>query len=135
MHYKGGGQFVPPLALSFQTAGGPQRLQCWNVQGTLRLIQSIPSPRAELFKRWLAKVGIERLQEISDPALSLTRARESRRKLGRSNKWINQRMTGQETRNKLTDYWSANNVKQGQEFAILTSRIHEEVGWHLRQSS
>ena len=122
----GGGQFVPPLSLPFETAGGVQRLQCWNVPGILRLIQSIPSPRAEPFKRWLAKVGYERIQEISNPAMALDRARENWRKLGRSAKWITQRMTGQETRNKLTDYWSANDVKKGQEFAILTNLIHEE---------
>jgi hypothetical protein len=84
-----------------------QRLQCWNVPGVLRLIQSIPSPKAEPFKLWLAKVGYERLREIADPALGLERTRENWRKLGRSEKWITQRMTGQETRNKLTDYWAA----------------------------
>jgi hypothetical protein len=124
--FAGGGQFVPPLSLAFKTAGGPQKLQCWNVPGILRLIQSIPSPRAEPFKRWLAKVGHERLQEITDPAMALDRAREGWSKLGRSEKWITQRMTGQETRNKLTDYWSANEVKRGEEFAILTNLIHQE---------
>ena len=92
--FKGGGQIVPPLALPFETEGGVQRLQCWNVPGVLRLIQSIPSPKAEPFKRWLAKVGYERLQEIADPALALERTRENWRKLGRSEKWITQRMTG-----------------------------------------
>jgi DNA-damage-inducible protein D len=124
--FEGGGQFVPPLALSFETAGGTQRLQCWNVPGILRLIQSIPSPRAEPFKRWLAKIGHERLQEIADPSLALNRARENWQKLGRSEKWIAQRMTGQETRNKLTDYWAAHEVAPGQEFAILTDIIHQE---------
>src|ERR1035441_4235673 len=124
--FKGGGQFVPPLALPFETEGGMQRLQCWNVPGVLRLIQSIPSPKAEPFKRWLAKVGYERLQEIADPALALERTRENWRKLGRSEKWITQRMTGQETRDKLTDYWASHEVKQGQEFAILTNIIHLE---------
>lgn len=70
-----------------------------------RLIQSIPSPKAEPFKQWPAKVGYERLQEINDPSQSIDRARENRQKLCRSEKWIQQRMTGQETRNKLTDYW------------------------------
>lgn len=124
--FEGGGQFVPPLSLTFETKGGPQKLLCWNVPGVLRVIQSIPSPRAEPFKRWLAKVGYERLQEIADPSLSLDRAREHWQKLGRSEKWIAQRMTGQETRNKLTDYWSAHDVQPGQEFAILTNLIHEE---------
>jgi DNA-damage-inducible protein D len=71
-------------------------------------------------------VGYERLREIADPALALERTRENWRKLGRSEKWITQRMTGQETRNKLTDYWASHEVKQGQEFAILTNIIHEE---------
>ncbi|MEO6868792.1 MAG: Bro-N domain-containing protein [Ginsengibacter sp.] len=92
----------------------------------LRLIQSIPSPKAEPFKQWLAKVGYERMQEIADPAQSLDRARENWQKLGRSEKWIQQRMTGQETRNKLTDYWNESGVKQGDEFAYLTNVIHEE---------
>ena len=72
-----------------------------NVQTVLRLVQSIPSPKAEPFKVWLAKVGYERIQELSDPAQGLDRARENWQKLGRSEKWIQQRMTGQETRNKL----------------------------------
>ncbi len=92
----------------------------------LRLIQSIPSPKAEPFKQWLAKVGYERMQEIADPEQSLDRARENWQKLGRSEKWIQQRMTGQETRNKLTDYWKNNEVKQGDEFAYLTNLIHQE---------
>ena len=92
----------------------------------LRLIQSIPSPKAEPFKQWLAKVGYERMQEISDPEQSLDRARENWQKLGRSEKWIQQRMTGQETRNKLTDYWKESGVKKGDEFAFLTNIIHQE---------
>jgi len=92
----------------------------------LRLIQSIPSKKTEPIKLWLAKVGYERMQELADPALSLNRARETWQKHGRSDKWIQQRMTGQETRNKLTDYWANHEVKQGEEFAILTNIIHEE---------
>jgi len=92
----------------------------------LRLVQSVPSPKAEPIKLWLAKVGYERMREIADPALGLERTRENWRKLGCSEKWITQRMTGQETRNKLTDYWAAHEVKQGEEFAILTNLIHEE---------
>lgn len=92
----------------------------------LRLVQSIPSPKAELIKLWLAKVGYERMQEMADPARSLNRARETWQKHGRSEKWIQQRMTGQETRNKLTDYWTNHDVKQGEEFAILTNIIHQE---------
>jgi len=92
----------------------------------LRLIQSIPSPKAEPFKQWLAKVGYERMQEIADPAQSLDRARENWQKLGRSEKWIQQRMTGQETRNKLTDYWKSSGVEKSDEFALLTNIIHQE---------
>ena len=95
-------------------------------QTLLRLVQSIPSPRAEPIKLWLAKVGFERMQEMADPALSLDRARETWRKHGRSDKWIQQRMTGQETRNKLTDYWREHGIQEGQEFAILTGIIHQE---------
>jgi DNA-damage-inducible protein D len=92
----------------------------------LRLIQSIPSPKAEPFKQWLAKVGYERMQELADPAQSLDRARENWQKLGRSEKWIQQRMTGQETRNKLTDYWKDSGVEKPDEFALLTNIIHQE---------
>ena len=92
----------------------------------LRLIQSIPSPKAEPFKQWLAKVGYERMQEIADPEQSLDRARENWQKLGRSEKWIQQRMSGQESRNKLTDYWKEHGVEKSDEFALLTNIIHQE---------
>jgi DNA-damage-inducible protein D len=92
----------------------------------LRLVQSVPSPKAEPIKLWLAKVGYERMQEMADPALSLERARETWQKHGRSEKWIQQRMTGQETRNKLTDYWANHDIKEGEEYAILTNIIHQE---------
>ncbi|HRE64595.1 MAG TPA: Bro-N domain-containing protein [Ferruginibacter sp.] len=92
----------------------------------LRIIQSIPSPKAEPFKQWLAKVGYERMQEIADPEQSLDRARENWQNLGRSEKWIQQRMSGQETRNKLTDYWKKNDVEKSDEFAFLTNIIHQE---------
>jgi hypothetical protein len=97
-----------------------------DVPTLLRLIQSIPSPKAEPFKRWLAKVGHERMQEMADPAQSLDRARENWHKLGRSTKWIQQRMTGQETRNNLTDYWKESGVEKSDEFALLTNIIHQE---------
>jgi len=97
-----------------------------DVEQLLRLIQSIPSPKAEPFKQWLAKVGYERMQEMADPAQSLDRARENWQKLGRSEKWIQQRMTGQETRNKLTDYWKESGVEKPDEFALLTNIIHQE---------
>ena len=97
-----------------------------NTQTLLRLIQSIPSPKAEPMKLWLAKVGYERIQELTDPSMSLDRARATWQKHGYSEKWIQQRMMGQETRNKLTDYWKNNGVKEGDEFASLTNMIHQE---------
>ena len=106
---------------------GKQRLtDAATTETLLRLIQSVPSPRAEPIKLWLAKTGYERMQEMTDPARALARARETWQKLGRSAKWIEQRMTGQETRNKLTDYWATHEVKKGDEFAILTNLIHQE---------
>ncbi len=87
----------------------------------LRLVQSVPSPKAEPFKQWLAKVGYERMQEMSDPQQGLDRAREHWQKLGRSEKWIQQRMSGQETRSKLTDYWQEHGVEKSDEFALLTN--------------
>ena len=92
----------------------------------LRLVQSVPSPKAEPIKLWLAKVGYERMQEMADPSQALDRARETWQKYGRSEKWIQQRMTGQETRNKLTDYWATHEVQKGDEYAILTNIIHQE---------
>jgi len=97
-----------------------------NPETLLRLVQSVPSPKAEPIKLWLARVGYERMQEMADPARSVDRARETWRKHGRSDKWIQQRMTGQETRNKLTDYWATHDIKKGEEFAILTNIIHQE---------
>lgn len=97
-----------------------------NTETLLRLVQSVPSPKAEPIKLWLAKVGYERMQEMSDPARALDRARETWQKHGRSEKWIQQRMTGQETRNKLTDYWANHDIKKGEEYAILTNIIHQE---------
>ncbi len=97
-----------------------------DIETIFRLVQSVPSPKAEPIKLWLAKVGHERIQELADPEKSLNRARENWKKYGRSQKWIQQRMMGQETRNKLTDYWSDNGIKEKDEFAILTNIIHQE---------
>lgn len=97
-----------------------------NAETLLRLIQSIPSPKAEPIKLWLAKVGYERMQEMVDPSRSLGRARETWQKHGYSEKWIQQRMMGQETRNKLTDYWKTHGVQEKDEFAVLTNLIHQE---------
>jgi len=91
-----------------------------------RLIQSIPSKKAEPIKLWLAKVGYERVQEMSDPEKALNRSRDYWQKMGRDQKWIQQRMMGQEIRNKLTDYWKDNEVREKEEYAILTNIIHQE---------
>jgi DNA-damage-inducible protein D len=113
--------------LKMKATDGKQRLtDVATAETLLRLVQSIPSPKAEPIKLWLAKVGYERMQEMADPALSLNRARETWQQHGRSDKWIQQRMTGQETRNKLTDYWREHDVKSGDEFAMLTNIIHQE---------
>ena len=106
--------------------GKKRETDCATAESLLRIVQSIPSPKAEPIKLWLAKVGYERMQELADPALSLDRARQTWQQHGRSDKWIQQRMTGQETRNKLTDYWSEHDIKKGSEFAILTNIIHQE---------
>lgn len=121
---EGWGQFVTPLYI--ETKGGRQKVNCADVQGILRIIQSIPSRKAEPFKQWLAKVGYERLQETVDPELAVMRARKNWQTLGRPEKWIEQRMRGQEVRNKLTDYWSGHGVKEGLEYAKLTDVIHTE---------
>jgi len=97
-----------------------------DVETLFRLIQSIPSKKAEPIKIWLAKVGYERIQEISDPEKALDRSREYWKKMGRSEKWIQQRMMGQEIRNKLTDYWQEHRVSKEKEYAILTNIIHQE---------
>ncbi len=92
----------------------------------LRLIQSVPSPKAEPIKLWLARVGYERMQEMADPERALNRARDTWLQHGRSEKWVRQRMMGQETRNKLTDYWKDHDIREGAGFAILTNIIHQE---------
>ena len=108
------------------TDGKMRETDVADTQTLLRIIQSIPSPKAEPFKQWLAKVGYERMQEIADPSQGIDRARENWQKLGHSDKWIQQRMTGQETRNKLTDYWKESGVEKADEFALLTNIIHQE---------
>ena len=97
-----------------------------NIEGLFRIIQSVPSPKAEPIKLWLARVGYERMQETVDPEKSINRGRKNWQRMGRSQKWIQQRMMGQEIRNKLTDYWKDNEVKEKDEYAILTNIIHQE---------
>lgn len=120
---KGGGQIAPPLALEFPTPGGPQKLLCWHTEGIFRLIQSIPSPKAEPFKRWLAKVGYERVQEIEDPELATKRTRALYRAKGYSDAWIERRMRSIAIRDELTDEWKKRGVKEQREYAILTAEI------------
>jgi len=113
--------------LKLEAADGKKYLtDVANPETLLRLIQSVPSPKAEPIKLWLAKVGYERMQDMADPARSLDRAREYWQQHGRSAKWIQQRMMGQETRNKLTDYWKDHDIKKEDEYAILTNIIHQE---------
>lgn len=97
-----------------------------DIETIFRLIQSVPSPKAEPLKLWLAKVGYERMEETVNPELAVSRGRKYWQKMGRSQKWIEQRMTGVETRNKLTDYWSDHGIGKSEEFARLTNIIHEE---------
>ena len=113
--------------LKLSAEDGKQRLtDVADAETLLRLVQSVPSPKAEPIKLWLAKVGYERIQEMADPERALNRSRELWQKHGRTDKWIEQRMLGQETRNKLTDYWKEHAVKEGRDYAILTNLIHEE---------
>jgi len=113
--------------LKLRASDGKSRFtDCANLETIFRLIQSVPSPKAEPIKLWLAKVGHERIQEIADPERSINRGRTNWQKLGRSEKWIQQRMMGQEIRNKLTDYWQSHEITKEQEYAILTNIIHSE---------
>jgi hypothetical protein len=113
--------------LKMMSADGKQYLtDVADPETLLRLIQSVPSPKAEPIKLWLAKVGYERIQDMGDPARSIDRAREFWQKRGRSEKWIQQRMMGQETRNKLTDYWKGHEITKDEEYAFLTNIIHQE---------
>jgi len=120
---KGGVQFVPPLMLEVETPGGKQKMYCWNTEGIFRLIQSIPSPKAEPFKRWLAKVGYERIREIEDPEIGTIRIKEIYREKGYSDQWIEKRMRGIAIREELTGEWKNRGVKQDREYAILTAEI------------
>ncbi|MFA5799476.1 MAG: Bro-N domain-containing protein [Candidatus Peribacteraceae bacterium] len=118
---KGYGQFVHTLDV--ETKGGFQKMNCANTEGIFRIIQSIPSPKAEPFKRWLAKVGYERVQEIEDPELATKRTRALYKAKGYPDDWIERRMRGIAIREGLTDEWKNRGVKEGQEYAILTAEI------------
>ncbi|PIS27271.1 MAG: phage antirepressor protein [Candidatus Marinimicrobia bacterium CG08_land_8_20_14_0_20_45_22] len=118
---KGWGQIATPL--SVQTPGGLQKLNCANTEGIFRIIQSIPSPKAEPFKRWLARVGYERVQEIDDPELATRRTRALYKAKGYSDDWIEKRMRGIAIREELTDEWKRHGVERDKEYEILTAEI------------
>jgi len=121
--FKGGGQIAPPLLLEVLTAGGPQKPLCWNTAGIFRLIQSIPSSKAEPFKLWLAQVGYERVQEIENPELATERTRTLYKAKGYSDAWIEKRLRGIAIRDELTNEWKNRGVKESPEYAILTAEI------------
>jgi len=118
---KGYGQIVHTLEVP--TEGGKQKMNCANTEGIFRIIQSIPSPKAEPFKRWLAKVGYERVQEIEDPELATKRTRMLYKLKGYSENWIEKRMRGIAIREELTDEWQKRGVKEQKEYEILTAEI------------
>ena len=118
---KGWGQIATPL--SVKTAGGAQRVNCANTEGLFRIIQSIPSPKAEPFKRWLAQVGYERVKEIESPELASARARELYQAKGYPQAWIEKRLRSISVRGELTDEWKARGVAEGREYSILTAEI------------
>ena len=120
---KGWGQIVTPLAV--QTAGGKQKMNCASAQGIFRIIQSIPSPKAEPFKQWIAQVAAERLNQMQDPERSIEQAMLDYRRLGYSENWINQRLKSIEIRKELTDEWKRLGLEEGTEFAILTDIIYK----------
>lgn len=116
------GTICTPLAL-LAPDGKKRKTNCANTEAIFRIIQSIPSPKAEPFKRWLAKVGYERVQEIEDPELATTRTRELYRAKGYSDAWIEKRMRGIAVRAELTEEWQNRDVKGEPEYAILTAEI------------
>lgn len=118
---EGWGQLVTPLGV--QTAGGTQRINCANVKSLFRIIQSIPSPKAEPFKQWLAQVGYERMQEIENPELAQKRMKELYEKKGYPKDWIDKRLRGIAIRQNLTDEWKERGITKEKDYAILTAEI------------
>lgn len=118
---KGWGQFVTPLYM--ETAGGKQQINCANAKGLLRIIQSIPSPKAEPFKLWLAQVGSDRLDEIENPELATQRTRELYKQKGYPDDWIEKRMRSIAIREELTGEWKNRGIKEQREYSILTAEI------------
>ena len=121
---EGWGQIVTPLAV--QTAGGKQKTNFANIEGIFRIIQSIPSPKAEPFKQWMAQVASQRIDQMQDPELSIDQAIIDYKRLGYSDAWINQRIKSIEVRKELTDEWKRTGVKEGLEYASLTDIITRE---------
>ncbi len=103
--------------------GKKRDTDCFSTEDLLRVIQSIPSPKAEPFKLWLAKIGHERIEETEDPELAFERAMQTYLKKGHSKDWINQRLKSIEVRKELTDEWKEKGMKEGLEYAILTDEI------------
>lgn len=120
---KGWGQIVTPLFI--QTGGGRQKVNCASAEGIFRLIQAIPSSKAEPFKRWIAEVASERLEQMQDPELSIRQAMQDYKRLGYSNNWINQRLKSIEIRKELTDEWKRRGLEEGVQFAVLTDIIYK----------
>ena len=118
---KGWVQIVPILAVP--TAGGRQRMSCANVKGLFRIIQSIPSPKAEPFKQWLAQVGYERMLEIENPELAQERMKQLYEQKGYTKDWIDKRLRGIAIRQNLTDEWKKRGITEERDFAILTAEI------------
>lgn len=116
--------FIVQLKLE-STDGKKYKTDCADTEGILRIIQSIPSPKAEPFKRWLAKVGSERIEEIQNPELAMDRMKELYEKKGYSKSWINMRERGIATRHNLTDEWKERGISKGIEYAILTNEIYK----------
>ena len=107
------------------TDGKKHAMNCANLEGVLRIIQSIPSPKAEPFKRWLAHVGAERIHQMQDPELGIKQSLMDYKRLGYSDNWINQRLKSIEIRKDLTDQWKAHNVQEGVQYATLTDIIYQ----------
>ncbi len=120
---EGWGQIVTPL--SIETKGGPQKMNCASSEGIFRIIQSIPSQKAEPFKQWMAQVASQRLDQLADPELSINQALEDYKRLGYSDNWINQRLKSIEIRKDLTDQWKLHNVQEGMQYATLTDIIYQ----------
>jgi hypothetical protein len=120
-------RFAAPRNVPVFSAGGPQKILCWNIEGIFRLIQSIPSPKAEPFKRWLARVGRERIEEIENPELAMTRMHELYEKKGYPKEWIDKRLRGIAVRHDLTGEWKNRGARSTIEYAILTNEIMNEA--------